>query len=151
MMITRTKKSERGNALLEFALGFAVLWALFSGLYQFGYSFYVYNALMTSVANAAQLAAKMNYDTGTPSTYTDAVTNMVIYGTTTPANGANPIVPSLSSSNVNLNLNLQSSVPTNITVSIKSFKVDCLFTSFTFDGKPRATTVYMGTITCAGC
>src|SRR5579864_6385474 len=82
MMNKTNKKSERGNALLEFALGFAVLWALFSGLYQFGYSFYVYNALMTSVANAAELGAKMNYDTSNTSKFSTAVTNMVVYGNT---------------------------------------------------------------------
>ena len=27
-------KSERGNALLEFALGWSILWALFAGIYQ---------------------------------------------------------------------------------------------------------------------
>jgi Flp pilus assembly protein TadG len=72
------KKSERGNAVLEFALGFALLWALFSGLYQFGYSFFVYNAVMTSVANAAQLGSKLTCDTGNPSQFTDAVKNMVV-------------------------------------------------------------------------
>ncbi len=150
-MIITNKKSERGNALLEFALGFAVLWAVFAGLYQFGYSFYVYNALMTSVADAAQLGAKMTYNTGNTSQFTGAVTNMVVYGTTTPANGANPIVPGLSSSNVSLNLNLRNSIPTYVTISISNFTVDCLFTRFTFNGKPRATAVYMGQITCSSC
>ena len=151
MMNKTNKKSERGNALLEFALGFAVLWALFSGLYQFGYSFYVYNALMTSVANAAELGSKMNYDTSNTSKFSTAVTNMVVYGNTTAANGGNPIVPGLSSSNVNVNLNLQNSIPTDVTVSITNFTLDCVFTTFTFNGKPRATAVYYGTITCAGC
>lgn len=148
-MITANKKSERGNALLEFALGFALLWALFAGLYQFGYSFYVYNAVMTSVENAAELGSKMTYDTANPSRFTTAVTNMVLYGNTTA--GAKPIVPGLSSSNVNINLNLKSSIPTGVTVSISNYSVDCLFTKFTFNGKPRATAVYMGQITCSTC
>jgi Flp pilus assembly protein TadG len=147
--ITANKKSERGNALLEFALGFTVLWLLFAGLYQFGYSFYVYNAVMTSVENAAQLGAKMTYDTGNPSQFTNAVTNMVVYGNTTA--GTKPVVPGLSSSNVSLNLNLQNAIPTDVTVSISNFKVDSLFTTFTFNGKPRATAVFMGQIACAGC
>jgi Flp pilus assembly protein TadG len=142
-------KSERGNALLEFALGFAVLWALFAGLYQFGYSFYVYNAVMTSVQNAAELGSKMTYDTANASQFTTAVTNMVLYGNTTA--GTNPIVPGLSSSNVTVNLNLQNSIPTNVTVSISNYAVDCVFTKFTFNGKPRATTVYMGQVTCSTC
>jgi Flp pilus assembly protein TadG len=148
-MTTANKKSERGNALLEFALGFAVLWLLFAGLYQFGYSFYVYNAVMTSVENAAELGAKMTYDTGDPSQFTNAVTNMVVYGNTTA--GTTPMVPGLSSSNVSLSLNLQNSIPTDVTVSINNYTVDCLFTKFTFNGKPRASAVYMGKIACSGC
>ena len=148
-MIKSNKKSERGNALLEFALGFAVLWALFAGLYQFGYSFYVYNEVMTSVENAAELGAKMTYDTANPSNFTTAVTNMVLYGNTTA--GTSPIVPGLASSNVSVNLNLQNSIPSDVTVSISNYSVDCLFTKFTFNGKPRATAVYMGQITCSTC
>jgi|SRR5579863_2586144 Flp pilus assembly protein TadG len=148
-MIKSNKKSERGNALLEFALGFALLWALFAGLYQFGYSFYVYNEVMTSVENAAELGAKMTYDTANPSNFTTAVTNMVLYGNTTA--GTSPIVPGLASSNVSVNLNLQNSIPSNVTVSISNYSVDCLFTKFTFNGKPRATAVYMGQITCSTC
>jgi Flp pilus assembly protein TadG len=148
-MIKSNKKSERGNALLEFALGFAVLWALFAGLYQFGYSFYVYNQVMTSVENAAELGAKMTYDTASPSNFTTAVTNMVLYGNTTA--GTSPIVPGLTRSNVTVNLNLQNSIPSDVTVSISNYSVDCLFTKFTFNGKPRATAVYMGQITCSTC
>jgi Flp pilus assembly protein TadG len=148
-MIKPNKKSERGNALLEFALGFAVLWALFAGLYQFGYSFYVYNAVMTSVENAAELGSKMTYDTANPSRFTTAVTNMVLYGNTTA--GANPIVPGLSNSNVSIDLNLQNSIPTGVTVSISNYAVDCLFAKFTFNGKPRASTTYMGQVTCSTC
>ena len=65
-MKTIKNKSERGNALLEFALGWSILWALFAGIYQFGYSFYVYNTVLTSVANAAELGSKMTYDTASP-------------------------------------------------------------------------------------
>ena len=53
------KNSERGNALLEFAVGWTVLWFLFAGVYQFGYAFYVYNVLLTAVANAAELGSKI--------------------------------------------------------------------------------------------
>jgi hypothetical protein len=79
MRIVR-KKSERGNAMLEFAIGFAVLWFLFTGVYQFGYAFYMYNVLQTATANAAELGSKMSYDTGDPSGYQTALQNMVVYG-----------------------------------------------------------------------
>ena len=57
--------SRHGSAVIEFALGWSVLWLLFSGVYQFGYAFYTYNSLLTSVANAAELGSKLDYDTAT--------------------------------------------------------------------------------------
>src|SRR6266849_5712908 len=103
-MKTIKNKSERGNALLEFALGWSILWALFAGIYQFGYSFYVYNTVLTSVANAAELGSKMTYDTASPTTYSDALKNMVVYGSTTA--GTTPIVRGLATSNVTVTVNL---------------------------------------------
>jgi len=148
-MKTNKNKSERGNALLEFALGWSILWALFAGIYQFGYSFYVYNTVLTSVANAAELGSKMTYDTASPSTFTTALQNMVVYGNTTA--GTSPIVPGLATSNVTVNVNPSGSIPTDITITINSFTIDALFTKFTFNGKPRATAVYMGQISCSTC
>ena len=66
----KRRKRERGNAVLEFAIGWSVLWAIFGGVYQYGYSFYVYNRLMTAVSNAAQLGSKIGYDTGNSSDFT---------------------------------------------------------------------------------
>ena len=85
--------SERGAALIEFALSWALMWLLFCGAFQFGYAFYVYNALKTSVSGAATLAASLSYDVGQPSTYVTAIQNMAVYGNT--AGGSTPLVPSL--------------------------------------------------------
>jgi Flp pilus assembly protein TadG len=146
-MKTIKNKSERGNALLEFALGWSILWALFAGVYQFGYTFYVYNTLLTSVANAAELGSKMTYDTGNTSQFTTALQNMVVYGSTTA--GTSPIVPGLGTSNVSVNVNPQGTIPTDVTITINNFTINALFTSFSFNGKPRATAVYMGQISCS--
>jgi len=148
-MQTLQKKSERGNAMLEFAIGWALLWALFVGVYQFGYSFYVYNVVMTSVANAAELGSKMTYDTSNTAQFSTALKNMVVYGDTTA--GTNPLVPGLSTSNVNVSINPEDSMPTDITITINNFTIDAFFTKFTFNGKPRATTIYMGHIACSTC
>jgi len=135
--------------MLEFAIGWALLWALFVGVYQFGYSFYVYNVVMTSVANAAELGSKMTYDTSNPAQFSTALKNMVVYGDTTAA--TNPLVPGLSTSNVNVSINPEDSMPTDITITINNFTIDAFFTKFTFNGKPRATTIYMGHIACSTC
>ncbi len=148
-MKNRGNKRERGNALLEFALGWSVLWALFAGIYQFGYSFYVYNTVMTSVANAAEMGSKMTYDTANPSQFSTALQNMVVYGNTTA--GTSPIVPGLSTANVGVSVNPAGGMPTDITITINSYTIDAVFTRFTFNGKPRATAAYMGNITCSTC
>lgn len=148
-MKTIKNKSERGNALLEFALGWSILWALFAGIYQFGYSFYVYNTVLTSVANAAELGSKMTYDTASPTTYSDALKNMVVYGSTTA--GATPIVRGLATSNVTVTVNLAGTIPSDVTITINNYTIDAVFTTFTFNGKPRATTVFMGQVSCSTC
>ena len=58
------RKSERGNAMLEFALGFSLLWMLFSGVYQIGYAYYIYDRLTVATENAVQLGSGIGYDTG---------------------------------------------------------------------------------------
>jgi Flp pilus assembly protein TadG len=148
-MTTMKKQSERGNALVEFAIAFFVLWLLFAGIFQFGYSFYAYNSVMTSVANAAELGSKMTYDTSNTSQFTTALQNMVVYGNTTA--GTTPIVPGLSTSNVNVTVNPSDTFPTDITITVSSFSIDAVFTKFNFTNKPRATTAYMGQIICSGC
>jgi Flp pilus assembly protein TadG len=142
------KKSERGNAMLEFAIGFAVLWFLFTGVYQFGYAFYMYNVLQTATANAAELGSKMTYDTGDPSGYVTALQNMVVYGDETA--GTSPIVPGLTTANVTVTAN-PIDYPTDITVTVTSFTIDAFFKKFVFSGKPRATVQFYGQVACASC
>lgn len=149
-MNTAHKKRERGNAILEFALGWSVLWFIFAGVWQFGYSFYIYNTLMTAVSGAAELGSKMDYDTANPGNFTTALQNMVLYGDETA--GTNPIVPGLTASNVNVAVTLDAqSMPRDITITIQNYTINAIFQSFTPTNKPRATTKYFGQISCSTC
>ena len=143
------RKSERGNAVLEFALGWSILWMMFSGVYQVGYAYYVYNVLMTSVSDAAQLGAKLGYDTADPSTYQTKLKNMVVYGDTTA--GTTPIVPGLTTGNVNVTMNPTNGTPQDLTITISSYTINGFFTSYTLNNKPRATMLYYGQISCSTC
>ena len=143
------RKSERGNAVLEFALGWSILWMMFSGVYQVGYAYYVYNVLMTSVSDAAQLGAKLGYDTADPSTYQTKLKNMVVYGDTTA--GTTPIVPGLTTGNVNVTMNPTNGTPQDLTITISSYTINGFFTSYTLNNKPRATMLYFGQISCSTC
>ena len=136
--------------MLEFALGFFVLWAMFSGVYQAGYGFYVYNVLLTSVADAAQLGSKLGYDTASPGSYTTSLKNMVVYGDE--AAGSKSVVPNLATSNVSVSVNLDSAgMPTDVTVAITGYSIDALFTSYSLSSKPRVTTKYFGQVSCSTC
>lgn len=154
MCSTNKRTSQRGNAVLEFAISFAVLWALFSGIYQYGYSFYVYNRLMNAVTNAAELGSKISYDTANPSAFTTTLQNMVMYGSETAAASS---LLGLTSSQVNVSVTTTgtSSIPTNLTIAIGSsaqpFVIDGFFGNISLTGKPRATVQYFGQVECSTC
>lgn len=144
------RNSERGNAMLEFALGFSLLWMLFSGIYQIGYAYYIYDRLTVATANAVQLGSRIGYDTGSPATFTTTLQNMVLYGSETA--GTYPIVPNLTAANVAVNAHLDANgIPRYVTVNITGYTINALFTSFSLPNKPGATGQYYGQITCSGC
>jgi hypothetical protein len=144
------RKSEHGNAMLEFAVGWSILWLLFSGVYQIGYAYYTYNALLVSTANAVELGSRLGYDTGSPGTYTTALKNMVLYGDETA--GTSTVVPKLLASNVNVHVGLDSTgTPRDVTITISGYTINAIFTSYTLPNKPRATALYTGQISCSTC
>jgi Flp pilus assembly protein TadG len=144
------RKRERGTALIEFALGWSILWAIFAGVYQYGYAFYVYNRLMTAVTNAAELGSKISYDTGNAAAFTSTLQNMVLYADETA--GTSPIVSGLTASNVNVSVTLDAQgIPRDLTITISNYTIDGIFNKITLNGKPRATTMYFGQITCSTC
>ena len=146
---TPDKAARKGSALVEFALSFALLWALFSGVYEFGYTFWKYNALMTAVSSGAAFGSKRSYDTANSSAFTTAVQNMVVYGDTN--TGTTTAVPGLTTANVTVAVTLNNAIPTYVTVSINTFTIDAVFQSFAFNGKPSVTVPYIGQITCSNC
>jgi Flp pilus assembly protein TadG len=138
-------KRRAGNIMLEFAIGSGILLAAFTGTFEFGYTFYRYNALATAVANGARYASLRPYDSAnsTPSSgFTDAVQNIVVYGD--PAGGSVPIVPGLKTSNVTVTPVFAFGVPSSITVSITGYTIDAVVAQTTFTGKPSVTYPYTG-------
>ena len=141
------KAPERGTALLEFAIGFFMLWFLFIGVYQFGYAFYVYNTLLASVTNAAELGAKLGYDTSNSAAFTTAIKNMVVYGDETA--GTKSLVPNLTTGNVTVDLHLDGGtppMPTNVEVAITGYSINALFSTYPLANKPRVITHYYGQV-----
>jgi Flp pilus assembly protein TadG len=140
------RRTRRGNAILEFALASSILVPLFAGVFQFGYTLYVYNNLDSAVRGGARYASMRAYDsaTATPSTaFTKAVANMVVYGN--PDGTGDPVAPRLSVANVEVLPQMNGAAPESVTVRITNYAVDAVFTNFRFNGKPGVTFPYSGT------
>lgn len=135
----------RGNALIEFALSFALLFPLFTGAFQFGYAYHVYNKLEIAMRGAARYASLRTYDsaTATPSAgYALAVANSAVYGD--PAGGSVPVAPGLTTSNVQITVILDKGVPRNVRVALTGYRLDALFATINLNGKPGVSFPYCG-------
>jgi Flp pilus assembly protein TadG len=140
----RGKRNQRGNVMVEFAIGAGILVTVFTGVFEFGYAFYVYNNLVAAVDNGARYAAYLTYDSSTTtpsSTFNSAVQNMVVYGQ--PATGTKTVAPGLATSNVVLTPIFTNTVPTGMQVSLTGYTLNAVFTTFTLN-KPVVTYPFLG-------
>lgn len=139
------KVGERGNAMVEFALAFGLMFPVMAAVFQFGYSYYIYNSLQTAVRSTARYAATRTYDSATdaPSdSYLTAVKNMLVYGE--PAGTGSAIVPGLTTSHVRVRMNFASGVPDNVTVDVAGYTIDNVLGQYSLSGKPAASFPYIG-------
>jgi Flp pilus assembly protein TadG len=138
----------RGHAVLELALSAGIMAAVLGGAFQFGYSFYVYNKLVTAVGNGARYAAQRTYRTATPEDVakgTAAIRNMVVYGDSRPAPGAEPVVPRLRPEDVGVEWREGANgVPEAVSVAITEYKVNALFGGVVLTGRPSVEFPYVG-------
>ena len=138
-------KSERGNTLFEFAISFTVLWAFLVGIFQFGYTMYIYNGLASTVATGARFASQVRFDPPGNS-FVPKVKNMVVYGS--PGGGGQPLVPGLTLEQVEVTWTTDAAgVPQTITVAIRDYAVNAVFTTYHFSRKPSVTMRYAGIFT----
>ena len=131
--------------MIEFALSFSLLFAVFGGVFQFGYAFYVYNSLESAVRSGVRYASLRTYDsaTATPSAaFLTAVRNMVVYGN--PAGGGQSVALGLTPAQVTLTVTMAKNVPAVVAVGISGYKIDGVVRSFTLTSKPKATFPFMG-------
>lgn len=140
-----SRKGQRGNALIEFALAFTFIVPLFLGSYEFGHAFYVYNGLQSAVRGGARYASLRLYNsaTETPSdAYLSDVRNMVVYGD--PEGGTTSVVPGLSPSDVSVTMQFVEGIPRNVTVGITSYRANAVVDILDFNTKPQLQVPYMG-------
>jgi len=138
-----TNRKIRGHAILELCLSFTVIWLLFTGVYQFGYSLYLYNNLATAVTNGARYAARADLNPTSPSSFTTAVKNVVVYGS--PTGGSSTLAPGLTTSHVLVTWSVDSEgVPKDVTVKLNNFQISAIFKTYTLANKPSVTAKYGG-------
>ena len=134
-------RCQRGNALLELGIGFAVLFFCLSGVVQFGYSMYVYDCLEAAVSAGAAYASRATVETAN-SDFETAVKNVVVYGN--PGGTGSALVPGLAVSQVSVTRTPISGFPERITVGINTITVNAILGTFTFTGKPNVTVRFSG-------
>lgn len=143
--MAKLARDRAGNIMIEFALGSGILVMAFVGTFQFGYTFLQYNNLENAVARGARYASLIPYDSTTtiPSgTFSTAVKNMVLYGSSTA--GTSPAVPGLTAANVNLTVTFTNGVPGAMTISVSGYSINSIFATSTLTNKPRITYAYQG-------
>ena len=140
-----SRRRQRGNGALEFAIGFSLLWACFAGVFQYGYSMYVYNALQSAVVDGATFASRATY-CATKTTFVDNIKGIVVHGD--PTDTSVLTVPGLTTANVDV-IATPATFPQTITVRIIDFTP--LFQSIKFTNKPAVTMMYLGNYQPSGC
>jgi hypothetical protein len=144
------KNNQRGHAMLELAACAGVMVACLGGTFQFGYTFYVYNQLVTAVGNGGRYASARTYRAATPQDIekgNDAIRNMVVYGDPHPDASATPAILDLKPQEVEVKWKFDDGkpgAPEFVDIYIAHHQVNALFGSFTFAGRPSVEFPYLG-------
>lgn len=127
-------RKRSGNALLEFAASLIVLSTMFAGIFQIGYAFFTYNTLVNAVRAGARYASLNAPSEAGDKDFNSAVRNIVVYGESTPAAGAQPVVNGLTPENIEVTLS-----PNTATVSLRDYAVNARLVSINLNGRPTVT------------
>ena len=145
---SRRKKTSAGHAIIELAVSAGVMVTCLMGTFQFGYTFYMYNQLVTAVGNGARYAAQRTYRAAAEEDVKRgdaAIRNMVVYGDSRPVPDATPVVPRLTPDQVEVHwVKNGDGKPAAVDVTIRGYTIDAIFKAFTFDGRPAVEFPYVG-------
>src|SRR5829696_1882077 len=102
MLLSKNPKprdNERGGSLIEFTVVASVFFLMLVAIVAAGNLYYTHNALVEATRRGARYAV-LN-----PTGSTEDVSNVVVYGTTTPADGATSLIYNLQPDNVDVEYN----------------------------------------------
>ena len=133
--------------MVEFAVSFPLVVLLLSGMFQIGYTLFVYNSLQKAVNAAARFGSVADYQVG-GSDFAADVQNFAVYGTVSPGQSASTLAPGLTTDHIVVQgLTLDGTgIPKEISVSISGYQPPSIWPQFamTFTNKPSARFDYMG-------
>jgi hypothetical protein len=142
------RKRQQGHAMLELAFSAAVMLSCLAGTFQFGYSFYVYNQLVSAVGNGGRYAATRTYRAATPEDVEKgktAIRNMVVFGDPHPGPDAVPVAANLRAEQVEVKWVPDiSGIPQAVDVSISGYAVNAIFAPMKLDGRPAVEFPFVG-------
>jgi Flp pilus assembly protein TadG len=127
-------RSRRGSALIEFAASLVLLSLAFTGVFQAGFTFFAYNALVNSVRSGARYASLRPVGTDSHRDIVHAVRNLVVYGDPQPSKSAKALLKGLSTDQIQVIL-----TPAAATVSVSGYEIDALFSKLKLEGRPTVT------------
>ena len=140
---SKTRHTECGGSLIEFTVIATVFFMMLVGIVSAGNLYYTHNALVEATRRGARYAV-MN-----PSGSNTAVTNVVLYGTPTPADGATSLIYNLQPNNVVVNYAGLNVAQGTVTVTIVNYRFPFVLpTSTTSITMPPYRTTLTGE--CAG-
>src|SRR5690348_12244078 len=114
LRIKTCRKNERGSTLVEFSIGVTVFLTAMFAVMEFGRALWTHNALTDAARRGARYATMhSNADAG-------SVKNVVVYGD--PAGGGQPMLPNLSTANVNVTYNNFGLNDGTVSVSITGYQ-----------------------------
>jgi Flp pilus assembly protein TadG len=142
--LRRFRACESGTQLAELAVVLPILLVLFGATAEFGRFFYTYNTLTKSTRAGAR------YLTASVLASDDDAKRLVVNGTTD--DGASPLLPGLSTGNVQITREGPSCCPETVTVGISGYQYEPIFDlgklmgksfSLNVDVKPSTTMRYI--------
>jgi hypothetical protein len=141
------KNSQSGHALIELAVCAAVMVSCLAGTFQFGYTFYIYNQLVTAVGNGGRYAAMRTFRAASDVDLEKgrtAIRNMVVYGDARPS-GLAPVVANLRPDQVDVEwVKDKSGAPIAVHVAIRNYPVNAVFKTVSLEGRPGVEFPFVG-------
>ncbi len=145
---TQRGHAQHGHAMIELTVAATVMLAFLGGTVQFGYSFYLYNQLVTAVANGARYAASRTYRSASRPDVekgANAIRNMVVYGDPHPAPDAAPVLPGLKPEQIDVKWILDpAGTPEFVDVVVSKHQINALFGTLELNSRPFVEYPYIG-------